>query len=123
MLHNPCLVDTLGVPKQLKDDPITEKDLADFVANDSDFAFEMRVLAELRSLKFDCRHSGTYQDPITDKIRQFDIRAVIDQSPSTLALAVECKNLRPNFPLLLNAVPRTAPEAFHDLLVYRVRLM
>ena len=59
--------------------------------------------------------------PRTDKIRQFDIRATADSGDSTLALAVECKNLRPNNPLLVSAVPRTPVEAFNDLLVLKVR--
>jgi hypothetical protein len=102
---------------KLKDDPTTAKDLEEFVSSNSDFAFEMRVLAQLRALGFQCSHSGTYRDPVTDKIRQFDIRAVRHEGNSTLALAVECKNLRPNNPLLLSAVPRTEPESFHDLVV------
>jgi hypothetical protein len=100
-----------------KRDPITDKDLADFVDNDSDFAFEMQVVAQLRSIGFECSHSGTYQDPVSDKIRQFDIRAFKHQGPYTLALAVECKNLRPDCPLLLSTVPRVAAEAFHDTIV------
>ena len=54
---------------KLRADPITDRDLARFVADDSDFAFEMQVLTELRNLGFDCSHSGTYQDPVTSKIR------------------------------------------------------
>lgn len=50
-----------------KKDPITEQDLKEFVANDSDFAFEMQVLNRLRDLHFECWHSGTYQDPVSDK--------------------------------------------------------
>src|SRR3989337_2844914 len=100
---------------RLKDDPITAQDFVDFVNHDSDFAFEMRVLAQLRELGFECSHSGTYRDPVTEKFRQYDIRAVKHQNQSTLALAVECKNFRPNYPILLSAVPRTLPEAFHDL--------
>jgi hypothetical protein len=105
---------------KLKPDPITAKQLEDFVANDSDFAFEMKVLTELRNLEFDCEHSGTYRDPVSEKTRQFDIRASKKQNMCTLALAVECKNLRLNNPLLLSAVPRIAAESFHDLLVFRV---
>jgi hypothetical protein len=105
---------------KLKQDSITAKQLEDFVANDSDFAFEMKVLAQLRGLEFDCEHSGTYRDPVTDKIRQFDIRASKKQNMCNLALAVECKNLRLNNPLLLSAVPRTAVESLHDILVFRV---
>jgi len=102
---------------KLKGSAITDQDLAAFVASNSDFAFEMRVVAQLRALGFECSHSGTYRDPLTDKVRQFDIRAVIHEGKFTLALGLECKNLRPNNPLLLSAVPRTSAEAFHDLLV------
>jgi hypothetical protein len=103
---------------KLRHDPITAKDLEEFVGSDSDFAFEMQVLSQLRGAGFECAHSGTYRDPVTDKIRQFDIRAVKHEGNLTLALAVECKNLRPNYPLLLSAVPRTTPESFHDLIVW-----
>jgi hypothetical protein len=104
---------------KLKADPIGAKDLEDFVANNSDFDFEMKVLAKLRSLDFECEHSGTYQDPVTYKVRQFDIRAKKWQGSCTLALAVECKNIRANHPLLLSAVPRTVTESAHDLLLVR----
>ncbi len=97
---------------------VTAQDLARFVAGDSDFAFEMRALVELRRLGFDCSHSGTYRDPVTDKIRQYDIRALKHSDTATLALGVECKNLRPIRPLLLSAVPRTADESFHEIVVY-----
>jgi hypothetical protein len=100
---------------KLKAGAITDKDLATFVADDSDFAFEMQVLAQLRALEFECSHAGTYQDPVTSKIRQFDIRALKRDGAFLLALGIECKNLRPNHPLLLSAVPRIAAEAFHDL--------
>jgi hypothetical protein len=103
-----------------KRDPITDKDLAEFVANDSDFAFEMKVVAQLKSVNFECSHSGTYQDPVTDKIRQFDVRARKHKDSWVLALAVECKNLRPDSPLLLSCVPRTAEEAHHDIIVQRL---
>jgi hypothetical protein len=104
---------------KLNKGPITGQDLTEFVNADSDFGFEMRVLKHLRAIGFTCSHSGTYRDPITDKIRQYDIRAHKDRGDLTLALAVECKNFRPNYPLLLSAVPRTEEEAFHDLLVCR----
>jgi hypothetical protein len=103
---------------KLNDTPITAADLLEFATTDSDFGFEMRVLAQLRADGFNCFHSGTYRDPVTDKIRQFDIRATMDRGDSTLALAVECKNLRPNNPLLVSAVPRNRDEAFHDLVIY-----
>jgi hypothetical protein len=54
----------------------------------------------------------------TGKIRQFDIRAIKRHGQLKLALAVECKNIRPNHPLLLSAVPRTSEEAFHTRIRY-----
>jgi hypothetical protein len=99
-------------------DPITDKDLAKFVANDSDFAFEMRVVAELKGAKFECSHSGSYQDPVTEKIRQFDVRACKEQITDVLSLAVECKNLRPESPLLLSCIPRIAKEAYHEVILH-----
>lgn len=115
----PYLVETEAMAK-LKADAITARDLEDFVASDSDFAFEMKVLAQLRNLEFECKHAGTYRDPVSEKIRQFDIRAEKKKAEYLLALAVECKNLRPNYPLLLSAIPRTPGESFHDLIQFRV---
>jgi hypothetical protein len=45
------------------DNPITEADRNEFVDNDSDFAFEMRVLNKFAFLDFYGQHSGTYRDP------------------------------------------------------------
>lgn len=95
---------------------ITKAEVDKFVAEDSDFGFEMSVLADLRTLGFECSHSGTYSDQVTKKIRQFDLRATIERANFRLALAVECKNLRS--PLLISAVPRTSKEAFHSVIEY-----
>ena len=83
---------------KLKANPITGADLTTFLNTDSDFAFEMKVLRWLENNGFCCRHSGTYRDPVTGKLRQFDIRSEITSGTGTLALAVECKNLRQNGP-------------------------
>lgn len=103
---------------KLNANPITGADLTTFLNTDSDFAFEMKVLRWLEDNGFCCRHSGTYRDPVTGKLRQFDIRAEITSGTGTLALAVECKNLRQNFPLLISTVPRTDSEAFHCVILF-----
>ena len=100
------------VPRTL----IDEKHMKAFVSNEADFAFEMRTLHALRGLGFECDHAATYQDPITEKIRQYDIRARKAVSPYHLWLSVECKNIGPESPLLVHAVPRTDAEAFHQLI-------
>jgi hypothetical protein len=105
--------------KSLKSDAILKTDLEEFLASESDFAFEMSVLSKLREIGFRCKHSGTYQDPVTKKIRQFDIRAEKINENRKLSLAVECKNFRPNFPLLITAIPRTHGEGFHQIIFFR----
>jgi len=95
--------------------PLTSSELNDFVSGAADFAFEMSVLRELRAVGFECSHSGTYVDPVTNKIRQFDIRAVRGVGERRLAMAVECKNLRTAAPVMVMASPRTAAEAVLDV--------
>jgi len=101
--------------------PIGLDDISEFLATEADFAFEMRVLRKLRGLNCNCEHAGTYADPITQKRRQFDVRAKLVQLTYDLRLAVECKNLRDTSPLLVHAVKRTQDEAFHDLVIRRAR--
>jgi len=60
---------------KLKHAPIVAADLVEFLDSQSDFAFEIRVLNSLIALGFECEHGGTYDDPATNKPREFDIRA------------------------------------------------
>ncbi len=100
---------------KLKPDPIGATDLLEFLNDYSDFSFEIEVLKLLADAGFECEHGGSYKDPVTQKIREFDIRARKSFGKQFLRLAVECKNLRENFPLLVSCVPRTSEEAFHEI--------
>lgn len=105
---------------KLKHTHITKVDIDQYINEFSDFRFEVLVLRELNMLGFDCEHAGTYDDPITNKTREFDIRArkcLIDK-PSLklhLAFSVECKNLKSNFPLVVHCMPRETDEGYLDL--------
>jgi hypothetical protein len=99
----------------LKTDPIGLTDLQDYLEDYSDFSFEIKVLKLLVDAGFVCEHGGSYEDPVTKKTREFDIRAVKCFDKRFLRFAVECKNLRENFPLLVSCVPRTSDEAFHEI--------
>jgi hypothetical protein len=95
---------------------ITHTDIAEYLATSSDFAFELSVLKQLSDLGFECEHGGTYSDPVTKKDRAFDIRATKRFGHYCfLRLAVECKNVRDNFPLLVHCVPRIDAESFHSV--------
>jgi hypothetical protein len=95
--------------------PIDVADLTEFLDNHSDFTFEIKVLKMIRGESFECEHHGSYDDPVTKKPREFDIRARRDFGNRIIRLAVECKNLRENYPLLVSCMPRRDDEAFHEI--------
>ncbi|WP_200383182.1 hypothetical protein [Thiococcus pfennigii] len=106
---------------KLKSDPITKEDISEYLERFSDFSFEIKVLRKLSSLGFSCEHSGTYEDPVTKRTREFDIRArktlIEEQNVSVeLSLSVECKNLKDNFPLVIHCMPRDEHECYLDLI-------
>lgn len=100
---------------KLKSDPITHSDLIEYLDNHSDFSFEIETLKALITPGFSCEHGGTYEDPAMQIPREYDIRAILQMDARFLRLAIECKNLRPNFPLLISCLPRRPEEAFHEL--------
>lgn len=106
---------------KLKDKKIEKQDIEEYLSQYSDFSFEIKALQKLIKLGFECEHSGTYEDPITKKTRQFDIRATLikdltDKIQFRFCMAVECKNLRENFPLIVHCLPRTNVEAYQHLI-------
>ena len=75
----------------------------------------MTALASIRAAGFEADHAATYKDPISGKLRAFDIRARWSGNSRSLRFAVECKNLRANAPLLIHATPRTPLESTHSV--------
>ena len=104
--------------KQLVDKPIGVADLSEYLKSDDAFAFELEILRScLKEGGFNVEHGGAYRDPVTGKDRQFDIRLSISKERSVVRLAVECKNLKANFPLMVSRVPRRQEENFHDIVI------
>lgn len=116
---------------KLKDTAISKEDINEYLQNHSDFSFEIEVLRKFISTDFYCQHAGTYEDPVTKKTREFDIRASkyieldvphVDSNFTEVALhlnlcfCVECKNLRDNFPLVVHCMPRDESECYLDLI-------
>lgn len=100
---------------KLKSNLITQPDLIEYLDGHSDFSFEIKTLNSLIGLGYTCEHAGTYDDPATQIPRQYDIRATRQMGDRFLRLAVECKNIRPHYPLLISCLPRRSEEAFHEL--------
>lgn len=100
---------------KLKSNSITETDLSEYLNSYSDFSFELRVLKMLREKGLQCEHGGHYRDPVTDKSREYDIRATKTIKNKRLRMAVECKNIGKNFPLLVSCIPRKEQESYHQI--------
>ncbi len=104
--------------KQFKDLPIGQNDLLEYLEGDSDFSFELEVFKELVDRGFYCSHNGTYDDPATKTPREYDIRAHKNIDSYYLRMAVECKNLKQNYPLLVTSTCRTEYESLHNILIH-----
>jgi hypothetical protein len=101
---------------KLHPDSITQSDIEDYLNNYADFSFELRVLKEFLDLGLQCSHSGTYDDPITGKSREFDVRALLQQELIRIHLSVECKNIKDNFPLVVHSLKRKGDERYNELI-------
>jgi hypothetical protein len=102
---------------KLTSGPITQSDVKEYLKNYSDFSFELRVLKEFVDLGLECSHGGTYEDPITGKSRQFDIRALLQKEYVRIHLSIECKNIRENFPLVVHCLKRKVNESYNKLII------
>lgn len=118
MTHSRVSKQNPNPPKREKGAPVTAEGIEEYARDYSDFRFEMEVLRALKRLGLGCEHGGTYHDPITNKSREFDIRAW-KNSGSCLSLAVECKNITESYPLAVHTVPRPQEDAFHEVLMPR----
>ena len=112
-----------GKRRMKKPTVIGEKELDRYLKENSDFSFEMRITNLLFEQGYEVEHSGTYEDPVTNKTREFDIRAIKDivlanKITVHVSLAVECKNLSHFLPLVLHSVQRKKNEAF-NCIVYQ----
>jgi hypothetical protein len=88
----------------------------EYIQTRDDFALELRLFREAKSLGFRAIHGGSYQDPFLSKTRQFDVRALSNVGGRYVAVAIESKSLQPSYPLLVSQVPRAPHEAFNDVL-------
>lgn len=101
---------------KLRDTPICIADLEEYIRDHDDFALELDLFQHALQLEAAAEHGGTYVDPVTSRHRQFDLRIRIEAPERLVFLAVECKNIGRNSPLLVSRIPRERDEAFHEVL-------
>lgn len=102
---------------KVKKTDINAKDIKEFLETHDDFALELFVLNKAHTYRFDAIHGGFYTDPITQKPRQYDVRATIGLRQRRIALAIECKSLKKSYPLLLSRLKRTKEESYLQYIV------
>jgi hypothetical protein len=101
----------------IDDKEINEQDVILYLKTRSDFDLELFAYRTLEQVGFFAEHGGAYVDPVTGKYRQFDVQAQALLSDSTrLRLAVECKSLTSEAPLVVSRVPRALLDSFHEIL-------
>ncbi|AYV12359.1 hypothetical protein [Shewanella algae] len=101
----------------IKDVDIGIKELNQYLDEQSDFCFELKILNLLRGFGVDCSHSGHYTDVVTGVAREYDIRAYLQSGLKHLRMAIECKNLKKNNPLLVMCTIRHDNECYNDILM------
>ena len=104
---------------KLKTEQISKADLSEYLNSHSDFSFELSVLEMLRENGIECEHGGHYQDPVTNKSREFDIRAIKTIGKFRIRMAIECKNIREYFPVLISSIPRHEQDSYHQVALLR----
>jgi hypothetical protein len=99
-------------------DSITKEHLEEFIATQDDFALELHAYSLASDLGFSVRHAGSYADPVTGKARQFDVQASVECGENFYVhMAIECKALRPSYPLLVSQIPRIKAESYQDVVL------
>jgi hypothetical protein len=101
---------------RLRDQLISVNDIKEYLKTRDDFDLELYVYHLARSLGLTASHGGSYEDPLTKKTRQYDLRIGSERDMHRIDLAVECKALRSSYPLVLSRIPRSKEESFHQVL-------
>src|ERR1700743_2097038 len=97
-------------------DEITSRKIAEYLDAPDDFDLDLFAHREITSRGWLAHHGGTYKDQVTGKIRQYDIRGICRFSHGTyVSLAVECKSLSKENPIVLSRVPRSSLDSYHNI--------
>jgi len=111
---------------------ITKEQIKDVVLGENDFGHEMRVgrILDPANIKYPFEEylrawfkvpiqGGTYVDPVSKKPREFDFRSKIlggslpSRESRIIHLALECKNLSDDCPIVVCGRPRARGESYH----------
>jgi hypothetical protein len=99
---------------------ITDVEIEQYLDSRDDFELELFAVRTLKGNGWEVRHGGRYIDPVKGIGRQYDVRTWREfELGRRVSLAVECKSLSPEFPLVISRVPRPPTDVGHDVIVRR----
>ncbi len=101
---------------KISETPIGVADIREFLATQDDFALELAIYHQAKLLGLEATHGGNYEDPVTKKPRQYDLRVFRAHGDNRIDLAIECKSLSPSFPLLISRIRRIRDESYHQVI-------
>ena len=90
--------------------------IVQYLDSRDDFDLELFAYRSLKESGWEAHLGGTYVDPYTMKPRQYDVRGRKQFSHRRdLNVAVECKSLSTEFPLIVSRMPRADGDTGHDI--------
>jgi hypothetical protein len=98
---------------------ISGQTLRRYLETQDDFSLELEAYRHALGFRFQASHGGLYDDAITNRRRQYDVRASHENGNRRIDLTIECKSLDPTYPLLVQRVPRPGNESFHQTMQSR----
>ncbi len=103
--------------KKLNPEAVGLSEMSEYLGSASSFGFELSVVRMLREADISCLHSGHYKDPATGISREFDIRTKTIRGARAVRMAIECKAVGDNFPVLITCTPRSVEDSWHKVLL------
>lgn len=95
---------------------IDAESISSYLDAHDDFDLELFAQRELTLNGWSSHQGGTYKDGVTGKYRQYDVRAIKNFAMDTyISMAVECKSLSPENPLIISRVPRPDYDCYHHV--------
>lgn len=87
--------------------PVSKEEVIDFLKSNDGFHLEMGVVRLLQQNGIPCEHGGTYSDPSSGKDRQFDVQATRQDDDNFLRMAIECKCISENSPIVVSRLKQS----------------
>lgn len=98
---------------------LTDADIVRYLSTRDDFDLELFAYRSLGDRGIPARHGGSYIDSVTGKTRQYDVVGFKRHSYMgmwEIDLAIECKALTDEFPLIVSRVPRPEEDSYHEVI-------